>query len=145
MGRWTYYSPLLIGVIGVLLINDSLRAGLPTMEPWLQWVFVAIAAVNVALACQVLLIGAQGAFAQVLPVPRGRSIRGSAAVAGGWLLIAWITLGFVARLLYGEDVMLAAYILGGASLAAFIAFAIVYIWNIPVAAKDFDTEKYRLD
>lgn len=145
MGRWTYYSPLLIGVILVLLVNDTIRAGLGTMEPVQQWLRVAVLAVVVAVQCQVLMIGAQGAFAQVLPVPGGRSIRGTGATAGGWLLIVWVVLSVVAAVLYSESVTLAAYICGGSAIAALFGFGIVYFWNVPTAVADFGTERYRLD
>ena len=141
MGRWTYYSPLWLGVLLVLALNDSLRASMPAWEPWLAWLVVVAAAVVVGLQCQVFLIGAQGAFAQVLPVPWGKSIRGGAAVLAGWLLIAWVGLLAVTVLVGSQDVTTAVIVLGVASLAALGGALAVYVWNIPAAVADFGDER----
>lgn len=140
MGRWAYYSPLWLGALLVLAMNDSLRAQLPKAEPWVQWLAVAGAAVLFGVQCQVLMIGVQGAFAQVLPVPRGKSIRGGAAVAGGWLLIGWFALSAVTGLLGYEEVTTAARVLGLLSLTSLVGAVIIYVWNIPAAVPDFGTE-----
>ena len=88
MGPWAYYSPLWLGALLVLALNDSLR-GLMVWPEWLEWLAVAGVAVLAGVQAQVLTIGAQGLFAQVLPVPIGKSIRGGPAVLGGTLLIGW--------------------------------------------------------
>jgi hypothetical protein len=144
MGRWTYYSPLGLGVLLVLLLNDSLRASVPTYAPAVQWLIVAAYALGAALAAQVLMIGAQGAFAQVLPVPRGRSIRGGAAVSAGWLFIAWVVLGLTTALLYSEEIGTAALVLGVCDLAALAGALGIYFWNIPAALPDFLAERRTL-
>jgi hypothetical protein len=140
MGRWTYYSPLWLGALLVILMNDSLRAALPPMEPWAHWLVVAGVAVAAGLQSQVLMIGAQGAFAQVLPVPWGRSIRGRSAAAGGWLLIGWVALSLATVLLGYEEITQAALVLGGLSLAALGGAAVIYAWNVPAAIPDFGRE-----
>ncbi|HPM23412.1 MAG TPA: hypothetical protein PLP66_05865, partial [Phycisphaerae bacterium] len=75
MGRATYYSPLWLGALLVLALNEPLRVGL-TLPDATEWLIVAALAIAAGLQSQVLLVGAQGAFAQVLPVPWGRSVRG---------------------------------------------------------------------
>lgn len=141
MGRWTYYSPIALGALLVLVMNDSLRAALPTLEPWVRWLVVAGVALVVGLQSQVLMIGAQGAFAQVLPVPWGKSIRGGGAVTAGWLLILWVALSGVTVLLATEAVTRAALVLGIASVAALAVALVVYVWNIPAAVPDFGREE----
>ena len=137
MGPWTYYSPLWLGAALVLALNDALRAGLPPMAPWVRWLVVAGVAVVAGLQAQVLLIGAQGAFAQVLPVPWGRSIRGGAAAGAGWLLMAWVGLSCTTVLLGYEAVTQAAVALGILSATALAGALLVYLWNLPVAVADF--------
>ncbi len=140
MGRWTYYSPLWLGVLLMLALNEALRGFVPSWTPEAQWLLVAGVAVAVGVQFQVLMIGAQGAFAQVLPVPRGRSIRGGAAVLGGWLLIAWFVLSAVTCLLGHESVTTAATTLGAVSLAALGGAVAVYVWSLPAAVADFASQ-----
>ena len=137
MTAWTYYSPLWLGALLVLALNDTLRAVLPPMEPWKTWLAVAGVAIAVAVQAQVLMIGTQGAFAQVLPVPIGRSIRGGAAAGAGWLLIAWVVASAITVLLGHEAVTRAAVVLGAVSLIALGGAAVIYVWNIPAAQPDF--------
>jgi hypothetical protein len=137
MSRWTYYSPLWLGALLVLLMNDSLRTLLPRMEPWATWLIVAGVAAAVGMQCQLVMVGAQGAFAQVLPVPRGRSIRGRGAVVGGWLLIAWAGLSGVAAFLAVESVTWAATMIGVLSLVALGGVLAAYAWCLPAAQADF--------
>lgn len=141
MGRWTYYSPIALGALLVIVMNDSLRAALPSLEPWTHWLVVVGVALAAGLQSQVLMIGAQGAFAQVLPVPWGKSIRGGGAATAGWLLILWVVLSGVTVLLAAEAVTRAAMVLGVASLAALAAALVVYVWNIPAAVADFGREE----
>lgn len=141
MGRWAYYSPLWLGALLVLALNDALRASLPPREPWAHWLIVAGVAVLAGLQAQVLMVGAQGAFAQVLPVPRGRSIRGGGAAGAGWLLMAWVVLSLVTVLLGYEAVTQAALVLGVLGLAALGGAVLIYVWNIPAAVADFGEER----
>lgn len=141
MGRWTYYSPLWLGPLLVLALNDSIRAQWPGAEMWAQWSLVALTAVSSALACQLLMIGAQGAFAQVVPVPWGRSIRGGPAMLVGWLLIASITLGATSAMFSLEGTTTLTIALGVISLAALLTAGAAYAWNIPAAVTDFTRER----
>ncbi len=137
MSAWTYYSPLVFGALLVVALNDALRSALPPLEPWQTWLVVAGVALAAALQSQVLLIGAQGAFAQVLPVPLGRSLRGGGAAGAGWLLIAWVGLSGVTVLLGFEQVTRGAVAVGVLSLAALAGALVTYVWNIPAAQRDF--------
>jgi hypothetical protein len=142
MGRWTYYSPLVLGMLLVVAMNESLRAML-TMPDWQEWLIVVGVAAVVGIQCQILMIGAQGAFAQVLPVPMGRSIRGGAAMLAGWLLIAWVVLSAVTVLLGFEAVTQAAVVVGILSLAALVGMVVVYVWSLPAAITDFRNASHR--
>jgi len=142
MGRATYYSPLWLGALLVLALNEPLRVGL-TLPDATEWLIVAALAIAAGLQSQVLLVGAQGAFAQVLPGPWGRSVRGRSAALAGWLLIAWVWLSVVTVMLGFETVTQAALVVGVLSLAALAGALIVYIWNIPAAVRDFATDERR--
>lgn len=142
MSRWTYYSPLWLGTLLVLALNESLRAAMARPD-WQEWLIVVAVAVVTGVQCQVLMTGAQGAFAQVLPVPWGKSIRGGAAALAGWLLIAWFGLSAVTVLLGFEQVTTAAIVLGILSLAALAGALAVYVWNIPAAVADFGDKQPR--
>ncbi len=142
MNAWTYYSPLWLGVLLILALNDSIRASM-TYSDTQEWLIVAACAVSAGILCQGLLIGAQGAFAQVLPVPIGRSLRGGAAMAIGWLLIIAIVLAAATTLLAYETVGVPAKVCGAAGGAALLAGAVIYLWNIPTAVADFGRERRR--
>jgi hypothetical protein len=112
MGRWTYYSPLFIGAVVAALLLTTYRQFLPALSGWQYWTLLIAVACGAGLACQLLMLGAQGAFAQVLPATRGRSVRGSGAMLAGWLLMVGELLAIVTLLLAVEGVRLAAIILG---------------------------------
>jgi len=139
MGPWTYYSPLLIGILITAIgyqsvLEHSVVIGWPE---GLRWGAVAAVALLRGLALQLAMIGLQGVLAQVVPVPSGRSIRGRAAVLIGVLTLATQALGVVALLVWGqESVVLARYALA-APVATGLAALIAYGWSWPVAARDF--------
>lgn len=142
MGPWTYYSPLWLGALLVLAINDMIRAAY--LHPdWLEWLIVAGWAVVSGVALQVLFVGAQGVFAQVIPVPLGKSIRGGAGAGIGWALIAGILLLAVAGLLFREGVSRAAWVLLAVSVISFGTAIVLYVWNVPAAVRDFGDGRRR--
>jgi hypothetical protein len=141
LGRWTYYAPLWLGVLVILSLNDAIRGSLGAYEPWQQWAIVFCGAIAGGLHCQMLMLGSQGAFAQVLPAPGGRSIRGTPAVAAGWLLVAWFVLGIATLLLLLEGVSSAALVAGALTGAALLAAAAIYAWNLPAAVVDFRADR----
>lgn len=138
MSRWTYFSPLWLGALLVLALNELVRGALAAWSPGAQWAVILGGAVVFGLHCQVLMLGAQGAFAQVLPVPGGRSVRGGPAMAAGWLLIAWFGLSIVTGMLAYKQAWGAVLVLGVSSAAALIGALVIYIWQIPAAEADFE-------
>jgi len=138
MGFWTYYSPLGLGIVLTLLLHDTIRAHAPAMPVWAEWPFVVAVALGVGLLCQLMLIGAQGAFAQALPVPVGRSIRGRGAAVAGCLIIATVVLASVAGLLLSGELRTAAPVVGLLGLISAAGAVITYVWCWPTAVRDFD-------
>ena len=101
---------------------------------------IAGIALGAGLVCQLVLLGTQGAFAQVLPVPGGRSIRGPAAVFTGAALLFALGCGGAAAVLGLEQVGLFASLLTVVSgLLALTAIA-TYVWCWPAALRDFAEE-----
>lgn len=140
MGRFAYYSPFVLGVLLTLLMQTTLYHARPVMPEWAwPWYLAGIAAA-VGLAAQLALVGTQGVFAQVLPVPGGRSVRGPNAVTGGWLLLATVAGIFATGLLLFEGARNPGLIAGGATIAVGIAATIVYAWGWPAAVTDFADE-----
>lgn len=140
MGAVTYYSPFFIGIIFTFLrrevvLDSWTTAGGSAETAWI-W-FTTIACRNAVFA-QFLLIGAQGVLAQVLPVPIGRSIRGRTAAWIGAQIIITIACAIAAGLFHSEERLWLYWTflgIGGVTLA--IA-ALLYIWNLPTAIRDFD-------
>ena len=145
MGFWTYYSPLGLGIVLTLVLQGDVWQwyldSIPTLQDSLRWPLVLATAVVAGIGCQLAMVGTQGAFAQVLPVPGGRSIRGRGAVVGGVLILAALVLGVIATLLKAEGVGAAPMIVGGCSLAAALGAVITYIWGWPTADRDFVRER----
>jgi len=143
MGPWSYYSPLWLAALVVLALNDSIRSAMARPD-WQEWLVVAGSALAAAVQAQLAMFGAQGVFAQVLPVPIGKSIRGGPAVLSGALLLGWVLLSCAAILLGYEEVGLPARIVGAAALAGLAGALVVYIWALPTAVADFRArERYR--
>jgi hypothetical protein len=144
MGRWSYYSPILLGVALALSLALSLHGSIegyfPALPGWARWPFFVGIALGVGLLCQLVLIGLQGAFAQVLPVPIGRSIRGGGAVLAGVLLLLAVGLGLAAGLLLLEQVGGSALVLAAFAGLAAAAAVVTYVWNLPAAGRDFGQE-----
>ncbi len=137
VGRWTYYSPALLGTAVAALLCASYNEYLPALVDWQYGMLIVGICLATGLGCQLLMVAAQGAFAQVLPVPGGRSIRGGGAMLSGWLLLIGTALGFAAILLALEEFERAAWIAGGIGLAALAAAIVGYVWNWPTAQVDF--------
>lgn len=139
MGPWTYYSPLWIGLLLVAVMSDSIFEWdlVATAPAWVKLAALCGVGVAVALALQLGLIGAQGAFAQVLPAPAGRSIRGPAAVFVGWSILSSITLLAAAFLFSNEELAQVWRVVGGIGGACGLMAAVAYVWSWPVAQQDF--------
>lgn len=135
MTRLTYYAPFWIGVaigVGVLLADGYENIPSPRVP------IIAGQALLAGLAVQLTMLGLQGAFAQVLPVPVGRSIRGKGAVITGVLIMLSGLGGVAARLIAVDEVTRGTIVVGIASGVCFACAIGVYIWCLPAAVRDFE-------
>lgn len=137
MNAWTYYSPLWGGTIAAGIVYYNILDAVPIAWRNIGWAGCVV----VALICQLLMIGAQGAFAQVLPVVGGRSIRGSGAIFAGTLILVGTALATIGALLTYETVTFGGRAVLAVSVAALLAALGAYFWNVPAAARDFAEEK----
>jgi hypothetical protein len=132
MTRFAYYSPFWIGALiwlGILTAQGDSVFGDPLL---LGSVLAA------GLTCQLVMIGVQGAFAQVLPVPVGKSIRGRGAVVTGSLILAASVAFATSGLIAMDEVTRAAVVIGVIGAALALCALGAYIWCLPAAARDFD-------
>jgi hypothetical protein len=158
MSRFTYYSPLwagaLLAALAVAALVDSPPG--PLRSPFSGWpriMDLAARCLAFGLLCQLVMLGCQGAFAQVLPVPGGRSIRGRGAVTAGGLLLAAIVsavaayqiatteLADLGPVLTGNAARSGpmAWVAAGIGAASLLGAAISYVWCLPAAIRDFDS------
>ncbi|MGE0479785.1 MAG: hypothetical protein AB7Q17_04870 [Phycisphaerae bacterium] len=143
MSRWTYYAPLWLGTLLAAALYAALRDQLPAWPLWLTYLAPLVGCPLVGLYAQLVLTGVQGAFAQVLPVPGGRSLRGSYAVVSGGFLLAALALAPIGALLLSERVRVAGVAVAtgaGVCLAAALA---AYAWGLPAAVRDFSRKRYE--
>jgi len=140
MGRWTYYSPLVLGIALAALMYPSYRAFVPGWSLWAAVPLFVAACVFVGVQCQLVMIGAQGVFVQAWPVPGGRTIRGRGAVMGGACLLLGLAVEAAAGLLASEGLWAAATVLAGTSVASWTGVAIICAWCWPTAVCDFADE-----
>jgi len=115
----------------------TVREYLPGEGGFLHWTLFVAVALGMGVLLQLIMVGAQGAFAQVLPVPGGRSIRGGSAVFGGAMLLVALGLGTAGGTLALEAVGRAALVLLVLAGVALVAMLVSYIWAWPVAQRDF--------
>ncbi|MBI5863139.1 MAG: hypothetical protein HZB38_01235 [Planctomycetes bacterium] len=140
MGPWTYYSPFAVGVLLVLALSGTLRASVPHLSDAAAYSYIAAIALGGGIVAQLLMLGIQGARAQVLPVPVGRSIRGRPAVTAGYLILNSALLSIVAFLLGNESLTTASWVLAILAAGSALGAVLIYIWSWPVAAPDFRDE-----
>lgn len=141
MGPFAYYSPLIVGIVFILSMGGSIRESFPTYSDGAWYVVLSLIALTTAVLFQFIMIGLQGVYAQVLPVPVGKSIRGGAAVAGGGLILAATLATMSMALLASESMSTGATVAGLIAAAAALGAAVTYIWNIPAAVRDFADER----
>ena len=79
-------------------------------------------------------------FAQVLPVPVGKSIRGRGAVITGCLILAASVVSGASCLIAMDEVTRAAIVIGVIGAALVLCALGAYIWCPPAAARDFDRD-----
>lgn len=138
MGRWTYYAPLWLGTLLAAAFYLANLGKLPPRPVATHVLSVVIGAPLLGIILQLATVGLQGAFAQVLPVPWGRSIRGRAAVIGGVLLLSAIVLGVLAVFFRFNGLGVVAMIVGSVGAASLIGAVWTYFWSVPAAVRDFD-------
>ncbi len=140
MSRWTYYSPLIIGLLLPLTLYDQiLQADAVLKLPEAaRWVVLAAVCLVCGLHAQLAMLACQGIFARTLPVPFGRSIRGREAILCGWFLLGYLGFAFAAFLLYSDEFATVSWSLLGGALACLLAAGIAYVWGWPAAVRDFD-------
>lgn len=146
MGRFHYYSPGLLGLLLGLVLGYNAGAGLG-LRPFLTFVAVPLATgIDLGLTCQLAMLGFQGLLAGVLPVPIGKTLRGTICHVIGLLVIfglltrlglslAHSHLGLV-TLTYqlGLGVVAAWAVVG---LGSLMVALVLYLFSIPTAAADF--------
>lgn len=136
MGFWAYYSPFWLGAL--LFAGGYLHTADRTASPLgLHLLTAFLGGLGAGVLLQLLMFGAQGAFAQVLPVPAGRSLRGRPAVVAGFSLLLSIGAAAVAWMLYAETLHTAAWIAGILAAGAALGALITYLWGLPAAVQDF--------
>ena len=85
MTKWQYWSPLIVGgVVGEIYGLQTYRSlgGNPLVSVVALPLLFALGG---AISLQLMLVGAQGLFAGVLPVPFGKTIRGTRCRVVGFL------------------------------------------------------------
>jgi hypothetical protein len=140
MSRFVYYSPLGVGPLLAVLLNEPLREQCPLWLADQAWLFVGLVGVGAGAAFQVVLVALQGALAHVLPVPGGRSIRGPGAAVGGWLLLLAVVSAVTAGMLRGEELVLPLWAFAGLAGASLLAAGFAYAWCWPTAVADFTAD-----
>ena len=139
MGRFAYYTPAALGALLVLSQSTLLfeQPRVAALADAARWTVLVLACLVNAMLFQLLMIGAQGAFAQVLPVPKGGSIRGRTAVVTGFLILASVGLAMVGGLLQSESILTGATWAWIASGVAAVTAILIYGWQAPLAPRDF--------
>ncbi|MBU0638118.1 MAG: hypothetical protein KKB50_04575 [Planctomycetes bacterium] len=142
MGPWTYFAPFWLGTLVAAALYGSSYEQLPPLSKAGYVLAGGLGCPVLGVICQVVMVATQGAFAQVLPVPWGRTIRGGGAVFTGALLLVGVLLGVVAGLLWMEELFTATMVIGVIGVLAVAAAVLGYIWNIPAAVRDFGVRDF---
>ncbi len=138
MGPWTYYSPLWLGTLASAGANFTVLWSISEGPIWRFMITIPIRSVAIGLGLQLTLIGLQGLFARVLPVPVGRSIRGGGAQVVGSLVLGHEAIGLLGVALYFlSDLLTLTFVFFGLSGACLAIALIIYVMNLPIAAHDF--------
>lgn len=148
MGFWGYVSPFFAGLGFTLIQYPAVLSWLDALTPLpeaLRWLALIGLALLAGVAAQLLMIGAQGAFAQVLPVPFGRSLRGRAAVISGTALLIGVSCAAGAVLLHSREFPMLFNILGIAGLAGLTVALVAYFWGMPSVVRDFDLRRTEME
>lgn len=137
MGPWKYFAPLWLGAVGSAALYLLNLDRLPGWPAWVHVTAVAGGAPLLGVLLQLVTVGVQGAFAQVLPVPGGRSIRGRSAVVAGILLLGGLVFGAIGVYLGVEGLAKSSFVVGGVAGLSLLSAVAVYFWALPAAVRDF--------
>jgi len=133
MSRMGYFSPgilgVLVGLVYALFGGDYSMSERLTLGCYLVPLLLIIG--------QLAMVAAQGMFAGVLPVPPGKSMRGTKCLIIGLLIVVGGVSGLVVYLLSHAEGGLAAKVFGGVSLACWLTAIGLYVWSLPTAVADF--------
>jgi hypothetical protein len=151
MSRLTYYSPLWIGTLLAAIVASGSYDQLPAMflaggSKALSALYIGLGSVAIGLVCQLGMLGCQGVFAQVLPAPGGRSVRGRGPTLCGVLILLAIMTGVGSATFYIGSVEDDRAISGALTLmvilfaASTVGALVVYFWSWPTAVRDFADE-----
>jgi hypothetical protein len=152
MTKWQYWSPMIIGgVVGEIYGLQTYRnlGGNPLVSVGVLPVLFALGG---AISLQLALVGAQGLFAGVLPVPFGKTIRGAKCRVIGFLLLfgplvaaffmssgAFLQLAGLGRTLGWFWSIWFLFWAAFSSLSAPAAL-VIYLYSAPMAEPDFRDE-----
>ena len=139
MGPLTYYLPFIFGLLLPFGCHQTYmdQPRVMQMDPWQQWMVIAGFGLAYAIIFQALMIGSQGAFAQVLPVPFGKSVRGRGAVVCGATLIGAVICASAGAFLYYEDATTPALVTLAIAAGFGVVSLVAYVWAWPMAVRDF--------
>lgn len=139
----TFYSPFLIGLIlgiGLTVVRAAGHWSTLGEGRWLVAPIALLAGLAWAIVLQLAMVGLQGVSAQVVPVVRGRSIRGRGAVAVGVLILVGLGLSGLGGLWAAlSRTALTAWFwtMLSAGLSCLLAALITYLWCLPTADTEF--------
>ena len=137
MSRMGYFSPGLMGGLAGLVFAVFHRGDDTTAE---RLLLASALVPGSFIFCQLLMFAAQGIFASVLPVPFGKSLRGTKCIVVGSLMVAAAVTGMLAYLFSRAESGRATLVLGGLSLVCTLASLGWYLWSLPTATADFSEE-----
>ncbi len=138
MGPWTYYSPLWLGALVSAGVDFTVLRRISEGPIWPFLIIIPIRSVAIGLGLQLMLIGVQGLFARVLPVPVGRSLRGGVAQVVGGLVLGHEAIGLLGLALYLlSDSLTLTFVFFAFSGACLVIALLIYLMNLPGAAQDF--------
>lgn len=141
MGPLAYYAPLWLGTLLTAALVAVSHSELAELAPLHRALWLLVYPVATGLWAQTAMIGAQGVFAQVLPAPGGRSIRGPSAVLAGAFTLVFVSALPAAVFLSVQGQHTPAFWAQCVSGGALVVAGISYFWAWPTADRDFASER----
>ncbi|MBN1510751.1 MAG: hypothetical protein JXB13_01940 [Phycisphaerae bacterium] len=149
MTKWQYWSPLFIGgVVGEIFGLQAFKDVTGNPLIWMGVLPLLVALIG-AVQFQLIMFAAQAFFAAVLPVPVGKSIRGTKCRLIGFLMLfgplialffklsgALVYLGIQRHTL---TVFWQIWFIGWGTVGAlcYPAALLIYLYSVPTAKPDF--------